>query len=182
MVIEIEAKFRLKCSFEEVFDKIQVLKPIFIDEYLETDTYFNHPCRDFGESDEALRLRIKCSSSGKLFFLTYKSGRVPGEYLKKRLEYEVAISDSINARNILSNLGFIETIMFSKERIVYRVSDSYLYLDNLFGIGLFIEIEGSEEDIVYITSLIKDCVEKVNETYLEICLDKGSCIVIDNCV
>lgn len=182
MVIETEVKFKLKCNPVEVMEKVSSLKPILIEEYCETDTYYNHPCRDFRESDEALRLRMKMSNSGLEYFLTYKSARIPSEYVKKRVEYEVSISDYDTARSILKQLGFIETISFSKKRIVYRVNNSYLYIDELFGLGLFIEIEGFEKDIVELTNMIRDCVERIDKTYLEICLETSSCKTTYSCL
>lgn len=182
MVIETEVKFRLKCSFSDILNKLSNLNPIYIEDYYETDTYFNHPCRDFRESDEALRLRTKCSSVGKTYFVTYKSRRILDKFFKKRIEYEVVVDDLDTFKKILSNLGFSETVSFTKKRIVYRINNSYLYLDDLFGIGLFIEIEGFEEDIVKAIDLIKDCIEKIDKTYLEICLETSKCEVNNICI
>lgn len=182
MVIETEVKFRLKCSFSEFLNRIHLFKPIYVEEYLETDTYYNHPCRDFKKSDEALRLRTRCSSSGRQHYLTYKSSRFPSVNVKKRIEYEIVVSDFFITENILKHLGFVETISFSKKRSVYRVCNSYLYIDELFGVGLFIEIEGLERDIIELTNVLRECIEVIDKTYLEICLETSSCRVINECL
>ena len=51
--MEIEVKFRYKEGVEEKVKEIAE----FVIEKVEEDMYFNHPCKDFRESDEALRVR-----------------------------------------------------------------------------------------------------------------------------
>uniref|UniRef100_A0A7C4HEX4 Class IV adenylate cyclase n=1 Tax=Staphylothermus marinus TaxID=2280 RepID=A0A7C4HEX4_STAMA len=181
MTLEIEAKFKLKCSFEHILNKLSFLKPIYVDEYFENDTYFNHPCRDFKSSDEAIRLRTICSSGGESYYLTYKGSRIPGLNVKKRIEYETRVENPVSMKNILVNLGFTELISFSKKRKHYVINKTHLYLDELLGIGLFIEIEGLEDDIFRIIDFIKDCVERIDKTYLEICIENSNCIYLNTC-
>ena len=59
-MIEVEAKFLVP----DEATLMGSLRPHFDDatmtEYVQADEYFNHPCRDFNITDEALRIR-KCN-------------------------------------------------------------------------------------------------------------------------
>ncbi|MEM4524643.1 MAG: class IV adenylate cyclase, partial [Archaeoglobaceae archaeon] len=85
--MEVEAKFKLK---EGVLEKIERIAR-FLEEKEEFDLYFSHPCRDFAETDEALRIRVE-----KKIKMTYKGPKVDEE-TKTREEVNLIIDNFENA-------------------------------------------------------------------------------------
>lgn len=106
---------------------------------LEEDLYYNAPDRDFRQTDEALRLR-RVSGSRKETLLTYKGPKedVP---VKSRPEYETGITDAQTARSILSSLRFSPAGAVTKERRTFLRPPITACLDQVTGLGSFLELE-----------------------------------------
>lgn len=119
----------------------------FIEKRKESDLYFNHPSRNFGETDEALRLR---NVNGKCR-ITYKGPKV-SRTTKARIEHETEAGDFNILRNILLSLGFTESGLVEKEREVFSYRNMEVTIDNVDGLGTFVEIEKIGE--------LKDEIEK----------------------
>ncbi|MCU0638128.1 MAG: class IV adenylate cyclase [Methanothrix sp.] len=100
------------------------------------DLYFNSPLRDFRESDEALRIRIKEEGAR----LTYKGPKLD-ETTKSRLELTVKIDDARQMEEILINLGFVLSAEVRKRRRKYSYPGVILALDEVQGLGNFLEVE-----------------------------------------
>ncbi|MCP4135404.1 MAG: class IV adenylate cyclase [bacterium] len=111
----------------------------------EEDVYFNHPARDFGTTDEALRIR----STGRSSILTYKGPKL-GERSKTRLEEEVEVDNFLAMKRILEHLGFVESGSVAKVRDIYRLGDIDICVDRVEDVGTFIELEkkGTERESV----------------------------------
>ncbi|RLG80664.1 MAG: class IV adenylate cyclase [Thermoprotei archaeon] len=177
MGYEVEAKFRLLCSTEELRKLLEQAGFKQIDECVETDTYYSHPCKDFKQTDEALRLRKRECRDKYTYVLTYKGPRLDkSSSTKVRLEREVEIADIRIANDILLQLGFRPISSFSKKRLIYAKSDTTVYLDQLYGVGWFVEIEGEEKRIYELKELMRNCLSPITETYLEICIRTGKCV------
>ncbi len=110
----------------------------------QVDRYFNHPSRDFSQTDEALRIR----SVGDVNCITYK-GPVVDAATKMRLEIEPALGDGTETADqfaeLLMRLGFHEARGVRKRRVPYSMSqDGWKFevcLDEVAGLGTFVEIE-----------------------------------------
>ena len=145
-VMEIE----IKCycdDDEKIKSRLSDIGAVFIEERIERDIYFNHPARNFGETDEALRLRTvneKCR-------ITYKGPKV-SKTTKARIEHETEAGDFVSMRNILLSLGFTESGIVEKERHVYSFRGMEISIDYVDGLGTFVEIEKIGE--------LKDEIEK----------------------
>jgi adenylate cyclase class 2 len=117
----------------------------YVKKEVQTDTYFQHPCRDFRKTDEAFRVR----AAGKKFYLTYKGPKAKSD-LKIRREIEFPVSEKIY--ELLTALGFTRTLVVKKTRKYYSIRGLEVALDNVTGLGRFIEIEsreaGSEKKIM----------------------------------
>jgi adenylate cyclase, class 2 len=118
---------------------------------LERDVYFNHPSRDFAETDEALRLRW----DGSAAVLTYK-GQLLDQVSKSREELELDLAGEPaleTARRILALLGFREVRDVEKRRtkfpILHRGLPVLVTIDEVAGLGLFAELEASADREVY---------------------------------
>lgn len=110
----------------------------------QVDRYFNHPSRDFSQTDEALRIR----SVGEENCVTYK-GPVVDAATKMRLEIEPALGNGTETAELfaelLTRLGFREARSVRKRRVPYSISQDdrkfEISVDEVAGLGTFVEIE-----------------------------------------
>ncbi|TDA28400.1 MAG: class IV adenylate cyclase [Archaeoglobi archaeon] len=134
--MEVEAKFRLK---EGVFEKVEKFAR-FLEEKEELDLYFNHPCRDFAKTDEALRLRVE-----KKIKMTYKGPKIDKD-TKSREEVNLVVDSFENALELLEKLGFRKFGTVRKRRRIYEMNGALICVDFVEGLGNFLEIEVKELD------------------------------------
>jgi len=167
--MEVEVKVQAKLSDEELVSRL--IGAGFVKKCSERqlDIYLNHPCRDFKDTDEALRIRL---TEGEVS-LCYKGPRMPGK-AKMRVEIEVKIGDLEKMYRILRALGFYEVARVEKQREVYERGGVSIALDEVKGLGRFIEIEGgSEEAVLRVAEELGLRREDfVDATYLEMVLSK----------
>lgn len=101
------------------------------------DVYYNNlSLRDFRVSDEALRVR-RCD--GKVL-LAYKGRRVDG-VSKSRREVECGVESFECVDEILRALGFVPSGRVVKKRWVYSLGDVTVCVDDVEGLGCFVELE-----------------------------------------
>ncbi len=103
----------------------------------ERDIYFNAPDRDFAMTDEALRVRY----SGERCVLTYKGAKLSGFFAKAREELSTSVESGLILEEILGRLGFVRTAEVEKTREYYRFKTASVALDEVKGLGNFVEIE-----------------------------------------
>lgn len=166
-MIEVEVKARAPPGIEE---KIAGLggEPVGVEDHL--DLYFNSRARDFAVTDEALRIRIKDSGS----YLTYKGPKLDSE-TKSRRELTVRVSDPGAMESILESIGFARSAGVKKRRRKYSLAEAVVAIDEVEGLGSFIEVElsGGEEwgaqkkNVLEILSLL-GISESIRESYLEL--------------
>jgi adenylate cyclase class 2 len=137
-MIEVEVKAR--CG-PEVVDKILALGATLKGTEHHQNIYFNSPIRDFRETDEALRIRIKEQGA----CLTYKGPKLDSQ-TKSRLELTVVVDDPLNIEKILAELGFQPSGKVRKQRTKYTLGEITFALDEVEGLGSFLEIEALAED------------------------------------
>ncbi|ASI99792.1 class IV adenylate cyclase [Thermococcus celer] len=154
-MIEVEVKgYADDGVFERVREKFELIRK----EYHE-DTYFRHPCRDFAETDEALRIRVKRFDGHFEAFLTYKGPKMDTNS-KTRKEIEVPISDPDRHAEILRSLGFEEVLTIEKTREKYYVDKGIVIdLDDVEGLGKFVEVECLTER----SDIVEETVKKLRE-------------------
>jgi predicted adenylyl cyclase CyaB len=106
------------------------------------DWYFYDPLRENfkpkdGKLYECFRLREKSNS----YYMTYKFDNYEnGEWIYSD-EEEIEI-DNINvAKNIIKNLGLKELVKIDNMKHTYIVEDYEIVLEDVDGLGIFIEIE-----------------------------------------
>jgi adenylate cyclase class 2 len=113
------------------------------------DVYFRHPQRDFGQTDEALRVR----SAGEFNCVTYK-GPVLDSLTKTRREIEVPLAEGAEAATrfseILVQLGFLPVRSVQKKRslwhLVWQDRQFEIAVDDVADLGPFLEIETQSDD------------------------------------
>ena len=103
----------------------------------ERDIYYNAPHRDFGKTDEALRLRF----SEGAWTLTYKGKKLKEYGAKAREELNCGIESGEVMEEILKRLGFTRVAEVEKWREYYAYRRATIALDEVTGLGTFVEIE-----------------------------------------
>jgi adenylate cyclase, class 2 len=140
----------------------------------ERDLYFNAPDRDFGKTDEALRIRSTSEGTS----LTYKGPRLGLGWVKAREEIIVPIGSGEALGGLLERLGFTRTATVEKDRETYRVEGTYVALDEVRGLGSFVEIEApaglGEAEAVALIGRVREFLGVTGEetmlSYLELIL------------
>ncbi|HIQ03121.1 MAG TPA: class IV adenylate cyclase [Desulfurococcales archaeon] len=166
-MLEVEVKYRVE-NVDYVKSRLVKLGAKHIETVVEVDYYYQHPCRDFKKSDEALRIRV---SNGK-YTLTYKGPRIPGA-VKAREEISVEFRDFKKLDTILRKLGFKHLATIVKKRDIYALGEFKISVDEVEGLGEFIEIE----HMGYTgTKGIQDVASKINHVIKCIGV-KGPCIL-----
>jgi adenylate cyclase class 2 len=100
------------------------------------DAYWRHPVRDFRATDEALRL----SRRGGRVELTYKGPRLDAR-TKARREVVLSVDSEEKAAALLESLGFARAAEVRKTRALFRHAGFEVALDEVPGLGLFVELE-----------------------------------------
>lgn len=118
---------------EKIEKKLEEIGAKKIDEFSLKDVYYRHPCYDFKERDEELRLRYK---KGKIY-VTFK-GKAD-EKREKRLEIEFEVPKEFEA--LLECLGFEPCIEKVKHVKRFEYGRYTLELVKVEHLGFFIEIE-----------------------------------------
>lgn len=142
-MLEIEMKFRVD-DFAAVAARLAEWGAEAGPQEIESDHYYNAPDRDFGKTDEALRLRRVGTSSR----ITYKGPKQPGP-TKTRTEIEVPLADGDGPAGdflrVLEKLGYRATAVVNKKRTSYamRRGDFVMNvcLDDVERVGRFVEVE-----------------------------------------
>lgn len=132
-MIEVEVKARAP---EDIIERIAALGARLKVVENHHDLYFNSPIRDFKKSDEALRIRIKEDGAR----LTYKGPKLDLS-TKSRRELTVKIDDHQQMEEILLTLGYVLSAQVKKRRSKYTYQGTVLALDEVVGLGRFIEVE-----------------------------------------
>ncbi len=143
----------------------------------EHDIYYNAPHRDFGKTDEAVRVRY----TGDHAVVTYKGPKIPQYGLKAREELNFAVESGKAFETMLDRLGFRKTLEVDKLRETYTLGSATVSLDEVDGLGSFAEIEvmtengatNPEERIRKLAREIGVEGEPILKSYLELLLEKN---------
>jgi adenylate cyclase class 2 len=165
--MEIEVKVPIK-DRAAALDRILGLGAALVNERDQEDLYFAHPVRDFGVTDEALRLR----KDGQREVLTYKGPKLDGRSkTREEVEFPVPYPEM---KTILARLGFKESFKVRKHRAEFVLEGVSVCLDDVEGLGSYVELEFEGQDVEVglqkIESLKKRLGLEGNETrsYLEL--------------
>ncbi len=173
-MIEIEVKVRAKHA--DVKPLLFGLGAHEVKVELHEDIYYNAPHRDFGVTDEALRIRSMDDTS----YMTYK-GKKLDVLSKTREEFETSV-DGGQARSILEALGFVRSGVVCKKREVLILDDITICLDRVDDLGEFLEVETvADSDIDGHREALFDLLEKIGvkkeasirTSYLEMLMDES---------
>lgn len=174
-MLEIEIKVRVT-DIGTIRDQILACGGALSETLAEHDTYYNAPHRDFGVTDEALRLR----QTGVRSTITYKGPKNTILGSKIREELNLEISDPESFDRIVTSLGFVPVAVVRKQREYYQCEDFTISLDQVEGLGNFVEIElitknNAEEAAARVDRMAKRMNvtgERITASYLELLLSK----------
>lgn len=162
--MEMEIKARAPKGVES---RIRKLGASFKGVLRQRDIYFNHPCRDFGITDEAVRIRYE---DGRIY-MGYKGPKI-GKTGKIREEVEFAIEDGKKAERLLEKAGFVRYGEVSKTRSIYSLGSVNICVDSVKGLGSFVEVEivgeYASDSIRALEDIQKELgLKSIRESYLE---------------
>lgn len=153
MKYEVEQKFHVD-DLQAVENQLRERGATTKANLVQVDRYFQHPCRDFGQTDEALRIRHVESDGGQsVNLVTYKGPKIDAETKTRReLEFPLQQGDSgaADMAELLQALGFEPVAVVRKQRQTLLLSwadtDVEAALDNVDQLGTFVEFELAAED------------------------------------
>ena len=144
MPVEIEAKFKVE-SLEPYIERVVQSGGEWLDELRQMDWFFDRADHSLMGADSGLRLRIeKGRKTTNRIQLCFKGPQQKGQY-KRREEIEVEIGDRKMAMMLLKALGFTTTFVVEKTRRLAQLDSCQVCLDEVEGLGNFVEIEGPSE-------------------------------------
>jgi adenylate cyclase class 2 len=179
-MIEVEAKVSVD-DFTPVREALKKIYTSFIGYSRDDDMYFNHPCRDFKNTDEALRIR---NSSSEGYIVTYKGPRFQSS-TKSRVELNMKVENIQEFLQLLKHLGFEFSAHVTKLRETWKIRDLSISLDDVKGLGKFVEIEvkvDNEFEAEDAEAIINGFLQKlgldgkptIRESYLELIIQNGA--------
>ena len=141
-MIEIEKKYRLtKQQRDAVLQRLPEIGAKLQREEFEENTLYGGPGIELGVSV----LRLRCV--GDQAVLTYKKRFPDSADVKRQREDETRVDDPDAVNAILEGLGYRPALVYEKRRQTWVLGKSEIAMDEL-PFGLFMEIEGSEKNII----------------------------------
>jgi len=176
-MLEIELKVQVD-ALGPVREQLNKRNAQFSGRIHEHDIYYNAPHRDFGTTDEALRVRYTNNHA----VITYKGAKLAKYGLKAREELNTGVESGEAFEQILVRLGFVKTAEVNKWRENYRLGTAAISLDSVDELGTFVEIEvmtdlNGPDATKQINTLAKEMGivgEPILASYLELLLSKRS--------
>ncbi|WFN35171.1 class IV adenylate cyclase [Methanogenium sp. S4BF] len=175
-VIEVETKIAVS-NLSEIADRLLSLGATDLGGSVQQDTYLNAPHCDYARTDEALRVReTECGTE-----ITYKGPKTQASGLKARKEITLSVASAQDAIALLTATGFFVSAVVRKERNEYQYGGTTISLDNVEGLGTYMEIEVlTDADVSAANTKIESVKKELNisgahipESYLELLLAKG---------
>jgi len=148
MALEIEAKFQVD-AHHPVQARLQAAGAVPLGRVIETNHIFDDAGGRLRKGGAALRVRaLEPLDGGQAdTTLTFKGPVLPG-HLKRRTEIEVSVAQAPAMLELLAALGFVEVMVYRKRRESHRLGRCRVELDELPWLGLFVEIEGPDEQTI----------------------------------
>lgn len=142
-MFEVEQKYRVDDP-DELHRRLMQLDAKAQKSQRHSDSYYNHPSRDFAETGEAFRVR----RVDGVPMITYKGPKLPGPIkARKELEWRLDPGDPSGEQmeELLQILGFRSVATVEKTRSPYLLSaptgEMVVVIDEVETVGIFAEIE-----------------------------------------
>lgn len=141
MSIEVEIKVKIQ-NRKQILDSLKKIGFLENRCVIETDIYYNSKHYDFATLGEALRIRtVKDPESSKeTSVITYKGAKLD-QVSMPRQELETEVGDGETVRKILEHIGFCPVSPVEKKRLYLNKNNMTACLDNVKGLGDYLELE-----------------------------------------
>ena len=188
---EVEVKLPI-ANIESIEGIILQAGGVRLNSEIQSDIYFDHPCRSFSVTDESIRLRHRTplgdstlsDSDYAPIELTYKGPKIDKK-TKTRIEYTADLGSIEPITAILIHTGFKRVATITKRRVFFDIDGITASIDDVVDVGQYIELEliADGKDSMNtarerILSLLKtmglDENLLVRESYLELYLERAS--------
>ena len=136
--IEVKAKVTNK---EALLSSLVKLGCTFTDPISQDDMVYGEKTgtlKEFLSNDVFLRIRIR--GDGKIILTAKQPTKKSAEHLVK-IEHEVEVSSHLEARAILKMMGYSPMVRVKKIRRIAHFHEYEICIDEIEGLGAFIEIE-----------------------------------------
>jgi adenylate cyclase class 2 len=177
MPLETEIKLRVD-EHEPIRRRLRSLGAATTGRVLESNEILDRPDGSLREAGCGLRLRwvtsLPDAAPARRGVLTFKGPVLPGA-MKRREELEVEIGDAATASTLLKALGFAPILRYDKWRETWRLGECKVELDEPPGIGLFVEIEGPDEQRIRRAQASLDLLAAPQETGSYVSLLRAYC-------
>jgi len=161
-------EIEIKSTFDNKAKLIKALKSIGAQQEKakhQIDEYYNHPSRDTRKTNEYIRLRYKFGEDKGIFahHINISDG--------VNKEFEVPVENIKIFKEILKNLNFPLLGTIDKKRDTFKFKDFIITIDEVKGIGNFLEVEldGEESEINSKKARCVELLEKLNIPKKNIC-------------
>ena len=161
---EIEVEVAFDNTKEEVMKVLS--KYEFVGEKEIHDTYYYDPERSNLKPESDLRLSetFRLRKKNNTCFITYKKQHFEGKLWVYSDEYETEVKDYETVKIIISMLGLVPLIDVNNRRRIYRYKDFEIELEDVEGLGCFIEVEklsNNSKDEILIKEEIRDFIRSL---------------------
>ena len=150
-MIEVESKFKISGNITQS-DLLAILKDQFIapiSSKRQIDTVFLLPEQvdaPIVPGSKIMRVRDVLNPETGELQQSLMTLKVEGQTKLVSDEYEFVVDDGNAARQMLTALGWQEVVTVDKVRLESKTEDYTIYIDEVAGLGLFIELEVLTED------------------------------------
>ncbi|MDE4907097.1 class IV adenylate cyclase [Methanogenium marinum] len=175
-VIEVETKIAVS-NLPEIAERLRSLGAEYLGGSSQQDTYLNAPHCDYAHTDEALRMRE--TKSG--IEITYKGPKTEASGSKARREITLSVESAQDALSLFTAIGFFVSAHVTKDRNEYRYGDTTIALDQVEGLGTYVEIEvltdddisAAQKHIEFVKKELNISGEHIPVSYLELLLSQN---------
>ena len=169
IIVEIENKYRLRADQEERVLAYCLENATHIKEFEHVDTYYSPIGEDFLLQEfpyKWLSIRNRNGVSTLNFKHFFPEGAEKHSYCD---EYTVEINSSETMSKILLELGISERVKVSKKRKVFQLNDFEIGIDQVEGLGWFLEIEvtGPAEEADKLKEEIHELAKKMGVSHTQ---------------
>jgi adenylate cyclase, class 2 len=162
---EVEVKAHIR-NAEELLEKLKELGSVLGEPVTQADTVY---VKETGSMETFLAnehfLRIRKTPEKVIFTLKYHPGRTGnGNSLAMPIEHEVEVTNESELKEMLKLLGFQPALCITKTRRTTDVGEYEVCIDEVEGLGSFIEVEKlleHEEDTEETVAMMKVFLESL---------------------
>jgi adenylate cyclase class 2 len=142
MPMEIEVKVRVE-GFEGVREALVREGAVRVGRVREVNVFYDRG-GELRRKDCGLRVRVSVGEDGAVRGLMTFKGPAGKTGVRAREAFDVKVEPVEQVGSMLEGMGFEQVLLFEKDRETWEVGGCLVELDELPGMGKFVEVEGGE--------------------------------------